>query len=97
MLPPHSSDKTQALDLGLFGITKQVLTKVRVDPEKSPQSNQLIRMLSAWHVAARISLEAFADPGLSCDGRRAEAVWLRRSFLEKRIVRKSCTCMSKKM
>jgi hypothetical protein len=52
VLPAHSSDKTQALDLGLFGITKQGLTKVRVDPEKSAQSNQLIRMLSAWHVAA---------------------------------------------
>jgi hypothetical protein len=52
VLPPHSSDKMQALDLGLFGITKQALTKVRPDPEKSPQSNQLIRMLSACHVAA---------------------------------------------
>jgi hypothetical protein len=33
--PPHSSDQTQALDLGLFGITKQALTKVRLDSEKS--------------------------------------------------------------
>jgi hypothetical protein len=36
----------------LFGIAKQALTKVRLDSEKSAQSNQLIRMLSAWHVAA---------------------------------------------
>jgi hypothetical protein len=36
----------------LFGITKEALTKVRLDSEKSPQSNQLIRMPSAWHVAA---------------------------------------------
>jgi hypothetical protein len=52
VLPPQSSDKTQALDLGLFGITKQALTKVRPDSEKSAQTNQLIRMLSAWDVAA---------------------------------------------
>jgi hypothetical protein len=52
VLPPHSSDNKQALDLGLLGITKQALTKVRPDPEKSAQSNQLIRMLSAWYVAA---------------------------------------------
>jgi hypothetical protein len=29
IMPPHSSDKTQALDLGLFGITKQTIPKVR--------------------------------------------------------------------
>jgi hypothetical protein len=49
--PPHSSDQTQAVDLGLLGITKQALTKVRPDSEKSAQSNQLIRMLSASYVA----------------------------------------------
>jgi hypothetical protein len=43
--PPHSSDKTQAVDLGLFGITKQTLTKVRPDSQESTQSNQLIRLL----------------------------------------------------
>jgi hypothetical protein len=48
----HSSDKTQALDLSFFGITKQALTKVRPHSEKSAQSNQLIRMFSAWYVAA---------------------------------------------
>jgi hypothetical protein len=34
-LPPHSSDKTQPLDLGLFGLTKQALRKVRIDPYKT--------------------------------------------------------------
>jgi hypothetical protein len=52
VLPRHSSDKTQALDLGLFGITKQAPPKERPDSEKSAQSNQLIRMLSTWHVAS---------------------------------------------
>jgi hypothetical protein len=36
----------------LFGISKQALTNVRLDSEKSAQSNQLIRMLSAWSFAA---------------------------------------------
>jgi hypothetical protein len=52
MLPPHSSEKTQTLDLGLFGIIKQALTKLRLDSQKSAQSNELIRLLSAGHIAA---------------------------------------------
>jgi hypothetical protein len=51
-LPPHSSDKTQPLDLDLFGLIKQVLRKVRIDPDKTAQSNQFIMMLCAWHIAA---------------------------------------------
>jgi hypothetical protein len=41
-LPPHSSDKTRPLDFRLFGLTKRALTKVRPDPNKSYQSNQLL-------------------------------------------------------
>jgi hypothetical protein len=52
VLHPHLSDKTQALDLGLFGITKRALTKMRQDSQKSGQLNQLIQLLSAWHIAA---------------------------------------------
>jgi hypothetical protein len=51
-MPPHSSGKTQALILELFGITKQVLPKVRRDSEKSAQSSELIRMLLTWHIAS---------------------------------------------
>jgi hypothetical protein len=51
-LPPHSSDKVQPLDLGSFGLTKQALRKVRIDPDKAAQSTHLIRMLCAWHIAA---------------------------------------------
>jgi hypothetical protein len=51
-LPPHSSDETQPLDLGVFGLTRQALRRVRTNPEKTAQSNQWIRMLCAWHVAA---------------------------------------------
>jgi hypothetical protein len=46
------SDKRQALDLGLPGITKQALTNVRPYSQKPAQSNQLIRLVSAWEVAA---------------------------------------------
>jgi hypothetical protein len=52
VLPPHSSENKQALGLGLLRITTQALTKVQPDSEKSEQSNQLIRMLSAWYVVA---------------------------------------------
>jgi hypothetical protein len=44
--------KTQPLDLGLFGLTKQAISKVRLDPDKTVQSSQLIRMFCAWHIAA---------------------------------------------
>jgi hypothetical protein len=40
------------VNLGLFGITKQALLKGRLDSEKFTQSNQLIRMPSAWHIAS---------------------------------------------
>jgi hypothetical protein len=65
-LPPHSSDRTQPLDLGLFGLTKRSLTKVRPDPEKSMQSNQLIRMLCAWFSAAtpKNIIGSFTRPGI---------------------------------
>jgi hypothetical protein len=51
-LPPHSPDKTQPFDLGLFGLIKRALTKVRPDPNKSCQSNQLLRMLAVWFSVA---------------------------------------------
>jgi hypothetical protein len=38
-LPPQSYNKTSALDLGLFGITKQALAKGRSDPQKTAQFN----------------------------------------------------------
>jgi hypothetical protein len=50
-LPSRSSDKMQPLDFGLFGLTEQAIRKVRIDPDKTAQSNQLIRMLCAWHIA----------------------------------------------
>jgi hypothetical protein len=39
MLPPHSSDEAQGLDLSLFGIAKQTFVKVRPDSQKSAHSN----------------------------------------------------------
>jgi hypothetical protein len=65
-LPPHSSDNTQPLDFGLFGLTKQAVRRVRTDSEKTAQSNQLIRMLCAWHVAAtpRNVIGSFRRAGL---------------------------------
>ena len=47
-LPPHSSDQTQALDLGVFGFQKRV-SRFRVQPPQnfSPQSQNIIKVISA--------------------------------------------------
>jgi hypothetical protein len=93
VLPYYSVDKTQALDLGLFGITKQGLPKVRPGSRKSAQSNLLIRLISSWHIAA--TPKNIGGQELSRDGKRPRVARSRQSSLTKRIVRKKSTCMSK--
>jgi hypothetical protein len=44
--------KTQLVDFGLFGLTKQAVSKVRPGPDKTAQSSQLIRVLCASNIAA---------------------------------------------
>jgi hypothetical protein len=51
-LPPHLSDKTQPLDLDPFGLTKRAIRRIRPNQALTKQLNQLIRLLSAWYVAA---------------------------------------------
>jgi hypothetical protein len=46
-LPLQSSNKASVRDLGLFGINKQALAKRQSDSQKTAQSNELIRLLSA--------------------------------------------------
>jgi hypothetical protein len=56
----------QRLDLGLLGLTKQAIRKVRPDPDMTAQSNQVARMLCAWHVAAmpKNAIGSFRRAGL---------------------------------
>ena len=47
-LPPHSSDQTQACDLGLFGNLKAAQSLINVPGGMSLQSRQVIRIISAF-------------------------------------------------
>lgn len=47
-LVPHSSHKTQQLDLGIFGNVKQAQSRIHPSGQASVQSQQLLRMLGAW-------------------------------------------------
>jgi hypothetical protein len=52
MLPPHSSDQTQALDVGMFAIHKAVMRRVFAPNWLSNQSKQIYRMLGAWQAVS---------------------------------------------
>ena len=47
-LPAHSSDQTQALDVGLFGNMKSAQARIHPPAEMTRQSQQIIRMISAF-------------------------------------------------
>ena len=47
-LIPHSSHKTQQLDIGIFGNVKQAQSRIHPSSTLSTQSQQLLRMLGAW-------------------------------------------------
>jgi hypothetical protein len=50
-LPPHSSDQTQALDLGIFAIQKDEAARTRSSSRLNPQTQQLVKMLNGYHKA----------------------------------------------
>jgi hypothetical protein len=47
-LPPHSSGRTQALDVGIFGIHKRGTSRAFPPDWLTAQSKQICRLLSAW-------------------------------------------------
>lgn len=47
-LIPHSSHRTQQLDIGIFGNVKQAQSRIHPSSQMSTQSQQLLRMLGAW-------------------------------------------------
>ena len=66
-LPPNCSDQIQVLDLGVFGIQKSGLKKVRPPNRFSAQSKELIKICSSWQQAATPTniTAAFSEAGFS--------------------------------
>ena len=55
-LAPHSSDQTQPLDIGIFGVQKAKIGRMAVPSSLSPQSAQLVRILDSFLLAFRFYL-----------------------------------------
>jgi hypothetical protein len=51
-LPPHSSDQTQPLDLGIFGLQKMEASRIRFGVRFNPQTEQLLPTLGGFRKAA---------------------------------------------
>ena len=66
-LPPNCSDQIQVLDLGMFGIQKRAVKKVRPSQRFSPQSKELIKICTAWQQVATPTniTAAFGEAGLT--------------------------------
>lgn len=54
-LPPHSSDQTQPLDLGIFAVQKSKMSRMTVPQEFSNQSQQIMKIVDSFTQAATIS------------------------------------------
>lgn len=65
--PPHSSDQTQACDLGLFGNLKAAQSRINVPDGMSLQSRQVIRITSAFQATCHplAVTSAFRRAGIS--------------------------------
>ena len=66
-IPPHSSDQTQALDLGLFGIQKQIAQNLKNSKELSKFNNRLSKALQSLHQAStkKNIVSAFNSAGIT--------------------------------
>jgi hypothetical protein len=66
-LPPHSSDQTQALDLGIFGIQKMAMGRIHPPEWLTPQTQILMKILGAWQAVTTPPnvVSAFSQMGLS--------------------------------
>ena len=67
LLPAHSSDQTQVCDLGLFGNMKSAQSRIHPPPTASVQSQQMMKMISAYHGACHPGAitSAFQRAGIS--------------------------------
>jgi hypothetical protein len=66
-LPPHSSDQTQPLDLGIFGIQKQAMSRIHPPEWLSQQTQVLMKILGAWQAVTTPPnvVSAFSQMGIS--------------------------------
>jgi hypothetical protein len=66
-LPPHSSDQTQALDLGIFGVQKTAMGRVHPPEWLTTQTQILAKILGAWQAVTTPPniISAFSQMGLS--------------------------------
>jgi hypothetical protein len=66
-LPPHSSDQTQPMDLGIFARQKAEASRIRPIQGLNPQSKQLIKMLSGYEIATlpQVIIGAFRRTGIA--------------------------------
>jgi hypothetical protein len=52
-LVPHTSDQCQALDLGVFGEQKRLISSIRNEKDKSPLTNQIKKIVSTlWQASS---------------------------------------------
>ena len=65
-LPPHSSDQTQPLDLGVFGQMKRFSSNYKNHSDVSAQTNQIIKILhSLWQASSPDNvMSAFRAAGI---------------------------------
>ena len=66
LLPAHSSDQVQFLDLGIFAVQKWRYTQVQTHSDLSTQSKQVMRVYNSWHMSTTPSnvISAFERGGL---------------------------------
>ena len=65
-LVAHTSDQVQMLDLLTFGLMKNFISRSTFQMGISPQTNQLVKMLGAWHQATppHLVIAAFNAAGM---------------------------------
>lgn len=65
-LPAHSSDQTQPLDLGTFGLSKRNIYKISIDTPISRVVNQLNKIVSSLWMASNPAfvVKAFRSAGI---------------------------------
>ena len=65
-LAPHSSDQTQPLDIGFFGVQKGKMSRITVPSGLSQQTAQIIRIIDSFRQTSTISniISAFRGAGI---------------------------------
>jgi hypothetical protein len=66
VIPPHSSDQVQALDLGMFAIMKAESARIYAHIDFNAQTKKLVKMVSGWQKATTTVniIKAFRRAGI---------------------------------